>query len=171
MGVNISYLIKGKALGAAFPLFTFPIILATIFLIADICDGFKNRLWRSMNMLNCLAVGLGGFVGSVLRYLVGKIPIKNPCGFPINTFLINILGSFVIGCIVAVAAKNLSINPRLMLFLKVGVCGGFTTFSTFSLESGELIKSGQILTAAVYAILSFALGVAAVLLGQYAVSR
>ena len=45
-------------------------------------------------MLDCLAVGIGGFIGSVCRYLVGKIPIKNPAGFPINTFLINIAGAF-----------------------------------------------------------------------------
>ena len=71
--------------------------------------------------MDCLAVGIGGFIGSVCRYLVGKIPIKNPAGFPINTFLINIAGAFVIGCLAAAAAKNSDISPRLMLFLKVGL--------------------------------------------------
>ena len=62
-------------------------------------------------MLDCLAVGIGGFVGSMGRYLAGKIPIPNPEGFPVNTLLINILGSFVIGCLAALAAQNVQLNP------------------------------------------------------------
>ena len=77
-------------------------------------------------MLNCIFVGLGGFVGSILRYLVGLIPIKNPSGFPINTFLINVFGSLAIGVIACLASKNSNLDSRLILFLKVGICGGFT---------------------------------------------
>ena len=72
-------------------------------------------------MLNCIFVGLGGFVGSILRYLVGLIPIKNPSGFPINTFLINVFGSLAIGVIACLAAKNSNLDSRLILFLKVGI--------------------------------------------------
>ena len=121
---------------------------------------------RRFLMLDCLAVGLGGFIGSVGRYLMGKIPIKNPTSFPVNTFLINIAGVFIIGCIVALAVKNNNISTRIILFLKVGICGGFTTFSTFSLETSELIKSGDTFTALVYVIASVVLGVFAVILPQ-----
>ena len=83
-------------------------------------------------MLNCVIVGLGGFIGAVLRYLIGFIPIKNPDSFPINTFIINILGALIIGIIAFTAAKNQNLDAKLILFLKVGICGGFTTFFIFS---------------------------------------
>lgn len=115
-------------------------------------------------MLNCLLVGLGGFIGAVLRYLVSLIPIKNPESFPINTFIINIIGAFAIGCIAFVVSKSENVDPQLLLFLKVGICGGFTTFSTFSLETAELIKGGSVLIAIVYIVASVVLGVLAVML-------
>ena len=117
-------------------------------------------------MIDCLAVGVGGFVGSVARYLAGKIPVPNPAAFPINTLLINIAGSFVIGCLAALASRNAPIHPRLMLFLKVGICGGFTTFSTFSLETSELIRSGAYTAAVLYVLLSAGLGILVVILAQ-----
>lgn len=82
-------------------------------------------------MLNCVIVGLGGFIGAVLRYLISLIPIKNPDSFPINTFIINILGALIIGIIAFTAAKNQNLDAKLILFLKVGICGGFTTFPPF----------------------------------------
>lgn len=82
-------------------------------------------------MTDCLIVGLGGFIGSVCRFMISKLPLSAEGSFPLNTFIINILGAFAIGCIVAAAGKDL--DPRAVLFLKVGICGGFTTFSTFSL--------------------------------------
>lgn len=117
-------------------------------------------------MLNCLLVGLGGFIGAVFRYLVSLIPIKNPESFPINTFIINIVGALAIGCIAFAASKNENIDPKLLLFLKVGICGGFTTFSTFSLETTELIKGGSVVTAVIYVIASIVVGVLAVMLPQ-----
>ena len=90
-------------------------------------------------MMNCLAVGLGGFAGAVLRYLIGLIPTGETMIFPVKTFCINVIGCIVIGAITVLAAK-LSVPPRMILFLKVGVCGGFTTFSTFALESSDLIR-------------------------------
>lgn len=86
-------------------------------------------------MLNCLAVGAGGFVGAVLRYLVSMIPLDKTGAFPVNTLLINILGAFAIGAITALGAKTAGLDPRLTLLLKTGICGGFTTFSTFALET------------------------------------
>ncbi len=117
-------------------------------------------------MLNCLLVGLGGFIGAVLRYLISLIPIKNPESFPINTFIINTIGAFAIGCIAFAVSKNENIDPKLLLFLRVGICGGFTTFSTFSLETAELIKGGSVLTAVIYVIFSIVVGVLAVMLSQ-----
>lgn len=109
---------------------------------------------------------MGGFIGAVLRYLISLIPIKNPESFPVNTFMINTVGAFAIGCIVFAASKNENIDPKLLLFLKVRICGGFTTFSTFSLETAELIKSGSVVTAVIYVIASIIVGVLAVMLPQ-----
>lgn len=117
-------------------------------------------------MLECLLVGIGGFVGSVLRYLIGLLPIKPDNGFPIKTLFINVLGAFVIGLIVALAAKNKSINPNAVLMLKVGVCGGFTTFSTFAYETTDLLQSGNIVVAISYALISVILGILAIYLAQ-----
>lgn len=117
-------------------------------------------------MLDCLAVGLGGFAGSVLRYLAGRLPLQSPEGFPYATLIINVLGSFAIGLIAAVAAKHADIDPRLVLFLRVGLCGGFTTFSTFSSETFSLLRAGSYVGAAAYVLLSVLLGVLAVFLAH-----
>lgn len=113
-------------------------------------------------VLNCVFVGLGGLVGSVLRYLVSLLPLRHASGFPLVTLGINVLGAFVLGLIMALAGKNASIDPRALLFLKVGVCGGFTTFSTFALEAHTLIGAGRPATALLYALLSVVLSVLAV---------
>ncbi len=118
-------------------------------------------------MLEFLAVGFGGFIGSAARYVLGKMPLKSPVWFPVNTFLINVIGAFIIGCIAAIAAKNETLDPRLVLFIKVGICGGFTTFSTFSLEVNDLLKSGSVITALIYITASVVCSVSAVFLGQY----
>lgn len=117
-------------------------------------------------MLDCIIVGIGGFLGAVCRYLIGLIPLKEGSVFPIQTFLINVLGCFVIGVIAALAVKNNSFHPRLILFLKVGICGGFTTFSSFALETGNLWKTGNMGVALLYTILSITLGLMAVFAGQ-----
>ena len=122
-------------------------------------------------ILNCLAVGFGGFLGAVCRYLLGLIPIKSQTGFPVKTFAINIIGSFVIGIVVGLALKNLKENPKLVLFLKAGICGGFTTFSSFALETSDLLKGGHTLTAITYAVLSIIAGVLAVISGQILVKN
>ncbi len=117
-------------------------------------------------MIECIVVGMGGFVGAALRYLIGLIPIKEGIVFPIKTFFINIIGCFLIGIIAALAVRNTSWNPKMILFLKVGICGGFTTFSSYALETGDLIKLGNTGIAFAYIVLSVVLGVAAVLAGQ-----
>ena len=111
-------------------------------------------------------VGIGGFIGTVLRYLFGLLPIEGGNGFPIKTLAINIVGSFLIGLITALAAKNKSLNPQMVLMLRVGVCGGFTTFSTFAYEAADLMKNGNTLTAVSYVIISIVLGVLAIFAAQ-----
>ena len=110
---------------------------------------------------NCIAVGCGGALGSVCRYLLGFLPVPHE-GFPFVTLGVNILGAFLIGLVIAFAGKHGSADPRWILFLQVGFCGGFTTFSTFSNETFLLIQNGKILSAAVYILLSVALCVCAV---------
>lgn len=119
---------------------------------------------RSIKVVNCIIVGLGGFIGAIIRYLIGLIPVSPQNGFPIKTLLINILGAFVIGLVVAFGAKK-EWNPQLILFLKVGICGGFTTFSSFALETNQLIERGAPWSAALYVILSVVGGLATVYAG------
>ena len=119
-------------------------------------------------MLNCLFVGMGGFLGAVCRYLMGLIPVPDKSGLPWITLAGNVIGAGVIGAVAAAAAKNGGGNSHLGLFLKTGVCGGFTTFSTFALESSSLIEKGQTGTAAAYMICSLALCMLAVWAGQRA---
>ena len=118
------------------------------------------------NMLECIMVGIGGFIGSVCRYLIGLLPVETNNGFPIKTLAINVIGSFAISAITVLAAKNKALNPQVVLMLKVGVCGGFTTFSTFAYESTELIKNGHIWIAFAYVVSSIVLGAAAIFAAQ-----
>ena len=118
------------------------------------------------NMLECIMVGIGGFIGSVCRYLIGLLPIETNNGFPIKTLAINIIGFFAISAIAVLAAKNKALNPQVVLMLKVGVCGGFTTFSTFAYESAELMKNGHMGIAFAYVVSSIVLGVAAIFAAQ-----
>ena len=113
-------------------------------------------------LIECLVVGLGGFIGSVLRYLMNYIPISETTIFPINTFLINIMGALAIGLLTSYITKYNTLNDNMILFLKVGICGGFTTFSTFALETGDLIRNGDITIALLYVILSVLIGVFAI---------
>ena len=117
-------------------------------------------------MLNCLIVGLGGFIGAVGRYLIGLIPLREDFVFPVKTLAVNLIGALFIGILAAVAAKHPQTDPRLLLFLKVGICGGFTTFSTFALESVDLLKAEHPALAALYIALSILFGIAAVFAGQ-----
>lgn len=113
-------------------------------------------------LVNCLLVGAGGMLGTIGRYLFGLLPVKTQSGFPIITLAINLIGAFCIGLIVAFSEKSGNTSPQLVLFLKVGICGGFTTFSTFSLEAVQLLQNGKFITAFSYMALSVALCVAAV---------
>ncbi len=116
---------------------------------------------RMMTMIKCLIVGAGGAIGAIGRYLMGLLPMNPENGFPLKTFLINVIGCFIIGIIAALADKN-AVNPNLVLLIKVGICGGFTTFSSFALETEGLIAKGSTGVALMYVILSLVCGVLAV---------
>lgn len=122
-------------------------------------------------IVKCLMVGIGGFAGSVCRYLISLIPITEKHAFPVKTFITNVLGAFVIGLIVALALKRPEMNPKTTLLLKTGFCGGFTTFSTFALESSDLIGKGQWGVATAYMILSVVVCVLAVLAAEAIVGK
>ena len=123
-------------------------------------------LTGAAGLLDCLAVGIGGFLGTVLRYGIGLLPQPAGSVFPLKTLCINVLGAFVLGAVAASAARNRSLDPRLVLMLRVGVCGGFTTFSTFAYESAGLLQSGHTAAAAAYVLASLLLGVLAVFAAQ-----
>jgi fluoride exporter len=113
-----------------------------------------------------LIVGSGGFIGTVLRYLVqvyaGKIMNST---FPLGTLLVNIAGSFLIGVIYAFAEKGNLMNSEWRIFLAVGICGGFTTFSTFAMDNLNLMKDNSLLQLMLYTGGSLFLGIMAVYLG------
>lgn len=117
-------------------------------------------------MLDCLIVGIGGMAGTIMRYLIGLIPYKMESGFPVKTLLINVTGAFLISTITVLAARNKALDPRVTLMLKVGVCGGFTTFSTLAYESADLLQSGHTMTALAYLLSSGMLGILAVFAAQ-----
>ena len=114
-------------------------------------------------IFNCIAVGLGGFLGSVSRYLIGNMPVRETTLFPVKTFGINVAGCIVIALIITLVARGIHISPRAELFLKVGFCGGFTTFSTFAVETVELMRGGHWPVAFAYVILSVMAGIAVVM--------
>ncbi len=116
-------------------------------------------------MRTLLFVGVGGFIGSVFRYLIGLGFSRWPSLFPYGTLVVNVAGCFLIGIIYALADKGSLSNTDWKLFLTAGLCGGFTTFSAFSYEAVTLIKQGNYLNVGFYVTASVALGVLATFLG------
>ncbi len=113
-----------------------------------------------------LFIGIGGFLGSVARYyLAGVVQARFPGNWPYGTFAVNIVGCFLIGIIFVVAERTI-LSPEWRLFLATGLCGGLTTFSSFSLEMVSLLRGGQLLYALSYAALSLLLGLVAVWIGM-----
>lgn len=112
---------------------------------------------------NVLLVALGGAVGSIGRYLISRMVESS---FPWTTFTVNILGSLFIGLFVGMADKG-NVSPEMKLLLVTGFCGGFTTFSTFSNESFNMMKVGDVLQTALYVGASVIIGILAVWVGMY----
>lgn len=120
-------------------------------------------------MKQILLVFFGGGLGSVLRFIISKFLNTSENGIPYGTFIVNVIGSFLIGIILGLAAKNESLSHSQTLLLATGFCGGFTTFSTFAYENHVFLKSGDFTSFALYTIVSFALGFLAVFGGMYLV--
>ena len=116
-----------------------------------------------------LAVAAGGALGATGRFLVGKMMLRlmGP-GFPWGTLTVNIIGSFVIGLVVALLATRYNLAHHWQGFLVIGVLGGFTTFSAFSMEVGLMLERHEITHAALYAGTSLIFGVSALFMGLYA---
>jgi len=121
-------------------------------------------------MRAAIAAGIGGFLGTVCRYLLTLIPLSEKTAFPAVTLAINVLGAFAIGALAGLSDRYGGIDPELMAFLRVGVCGGFTTFSAFALEITRLFGGGRPWMGAAYVLLSLGLGAIAVLAGEAAFS-
>lgn len=116
---------------------------------------------------NILFVALGGAVGSVARYLVSKMVNESfSSSFPLATMLVNIAGCVLIGAFLSIS-ERFSLGESCRLFLTVGLCGGFTTFSTFMNENLLLLRAGSIGLLALYAGCSVALGLLGVFAGRY----
>ena len=123
-------------------------------------------------MKQALIVGLGGLLGSMARYKVGGVILHHSASwrFPLSTFVVNVVGCFVIGLLAALVEHRDYFSADARLFLFTGLLGGFTTFSAFGYEGVFLLRRGEIAIAAAYAALSLVCGFAAVWLGFKACS-
>jgi len=114
-----------------------------------------------------LIVGFGGFIGTVARFLTSRYFQENVTSFfPWSTLIINIIGSLLIGIIFGISEKGDFMSPDVRLFLTVGICGGFTTFSTFSNDAFLLLRQEEWIRFAFYTSMSFFLGLLAVYGGR-----
>ena len=110
-------------------------------------------------MRTILLVGLGGFIGSIFRYIVSRFIVAHSSGcFPWGTFIVNLSGCFLIGLVCGFAGRFEWYSSELRTLLIVGVCGGFTTFSTFSSESLILLRSGNSILFLLYILGSVMIG-------------
>jgi CrcB protein len=113
-----------------------------------------------------LLVGTGGFLGSVSRFLASRFMQDNfPSAFPFGTFFVNIIGCFLIGIIYGFSEKSALLTPGWKMFLAVGFCGGFTTFSTFANENLALLRDGAFFHFMLYTGLSVFIGIMATFFG------
>lgn len=117
-------------------------------------------------MQNLIAIAVGGAIGTLSRYSLGLwISNKWNQGFPLHTFIINIMGAFLLGFINILLVERYALNPIWRLGIGVGFLGAFTTFSTFGYETITLIQEGSIFTAMLYTVLSILVGFTGVALG------
>lgn len=113
-----------------------------------------------------LLIGTGGFIGSVARYLVSRLNNRiDWLSIPLGTLTVNVVGSLLIGFLIGISEKSPILTLELRMFLMVGLCGGFTTFSSFSGENLMLMRNGQFFPLFLYTGLSILLGFTAVYLG------
>ncbi|OYV72812.1 MAG: hypothetical protein B7Z72_03945 [Gemmatimonadetes bacterium 21-71-4] len=117
-------------------------------------------------LVNVAYVAVGAAAGGAMRYLVTVyVQGRAGPGFPVATLLINVSGSLLLGFLVAYLAETAAVNPQLGLLLTSGVCGGYTTFSTFSYETFALLRDGEYNRAGVYVLLSVGVSLVAMFAG------
>ena len=122
-----------------------------------------------MNLYTLLIIGVGGFIGSVLRYItVRLVDSKLNALFPFGTLTVNIVGSFLLGMIYMLALRKVGVSENARLFLGVGFCGGFTTFSAFALENFNLLEQKFISISLLYITISVVMGILALAAGIWA---
>jgi len=114
-----------------------------------------------------LFIGSGSFLGGIARYLTGRA-VQNSfaSAFPYGTMVVNVLGCLLIGLVFGISEKTNLINDEWRIFLTVGFCGGFTTFSTFANENMTLLRDGNFFYFSIYTTLSVFLGLVAVFFGN-----
>jgi CrcB protein len=151
------------------------------FPIGENCaDRFRaNDSWmrmtrdRSFIMVSYLLVGIGGAIGSVARFwMSGLIATRFGQTFPLGTLIVNVTGSFVIGLFAALSEpeERWLVHPSFRQFFMIGICGGYTTFSSFSLQTFALAQEGEWFHATMNTIASFALCLFAVWLGYFTIT-
>lgn len=113
--------------------------------------------------MNIAIVAIGGALGAVCRFGISTFHFEQ--AFPVATFITNLIGAFLIGFVVGIAEKG-DCSDRLILFMQTGFCGGFTTFSTFSLESMNLLSTGKYLIGGSYIVASLVCCIIGVALGR-----
>ena len=115
-----------------------------------------------------LWVGIGGFTGIIVRYLLSKYIFSQACSaFPWATLAVNLSECFIIGLLIGWSARCENLSAEVRMFLTVGFCGGFTTFSTFASESLLLLKAGEWLNFSLYTVISVTCGIALTSLGSF----
>lgn len=125
----------------------------------------------SERLLPVAYVALGGAIGTVARYLLTLvIQERAGAGFPIATLLINVTGSLLLGFLMRYGLESATASPELRLLLTTGICGGYTTFSTFSYETARLMEDGEWQRATAYIVASVVLSLACMLIG-FALAR
>ena len=111
-------------------------------------------------------IALGSALGGAGRYLVGELVQRSATTtFPTGTLAVNVTGCFLLGLIVRYAIETPTVSPELRAFLTIGICGGYTTFSTFSFETARMLEDGEWTRAALYLALSVVVSLGAVFLG------
>ncbi|MEP6465970.1 MAG: fluoride efflux transporter CrcB [Parafilimonas sp.] len=112
---------------------------------------------------NFLFIGLGSFIGGVCRYLLQQFVQNNyPSSIPYGTLIVNIIGCFVIGLVYELSGRGNLVSPEMRLFIATGICGGFTTFSSFAYENVTMVLEGEFLYTLLYILLSVVIGFGAV---------
>lgn len=159
---NLIYKFKDNGLGYCVHLTCCKEALCHLFFS---CTLYHLKRERVFSLDKILYVGFGGFIGSVLRYGMSILFAFWAWDFPLATFLTNLIGAILIGTIMEGASLT-GLNSNVLLFLKTGVCGGFTTFSTFSAETSALLEKGKLAVGFSYAFLSVILCVCGIWIGK-----